>query len=61
MSNDHRGSTFVRFEQRHPDLRDEVQAMIEQEHGRSGQRPDARSVLNRLFRLWGRLTDRGAA
>ena len=45
-----RTSTHRRFEERHPDLWDEVQAMIEDDQSQSSGRAEAPSILSRLFR-----------
>jgi len=45
-----RTSTYRRFEERHPDLWDEVQVMIESDQSRSDERTEAPSIFARLFR-----------
>ncbi|HTP84787.1 MAG TPA: hypothetical protein VMQ11_17670 [Alphaproteobacteria bacterium] len=45
-----RTSTYRRFEERHPDLWDEVQVMIESGDSRGRERTEAPSVFARLFR-----------
>ncbi len=48
-----RTSTHRRFEERHPDLWDEVQVMIESDRSPAGERSEARSIFSRLFRIGG--------
>jgi len=50
-----RTSTYRRFEERHPDLWDEVQVIIESADSQSGERAEARSFFTRLFRGDGRI------
>ena len=45
-----RTSTYRRFEERHPDLWDEVQAMIESEQSHGDEPAEAPSIFARLFR-----------
>jgi hypothetical protein len=45
-----RTSTYRRFEERHPDLWDEVQAMIESDRSASSERAAAPSIFARFFR-----------
>jgi len=45
-----RTSTYRRFEERHPDLWDEVQAMIESDDCPHRERAEAPSIFARLFR-----------
>ena len=44
-----RTNSYRRFEERHPDLWDEVQAMIEDQSQRD-ERPEAPSIFTRLAR-----------
>ncbi len=48
-----RTSTYRRFEERHPDLWDEVQVMIESHRSPAGEGAKAPSILSRLLRVRG--------
>ena len=54
-----RTSTYRRFEERHPDLWDEVQVIIESADRQGGERAEPPSFFARLFRRDGRATTRG--
>ena len=45
-----RTSAYRRFEERHPDLWDEIQAMIESDQSHGDERAEAPSIFARLFR-----------
>ncbi|HTY69820.1 MAG TPA: hypothetical protein VMH36_24410 [Alphaproteobacteria bacterium] len=50
-----RTSTYRRFEERHPDLWDEVQVIIESADSQAGERAEPPSFFARLFRRDGRI------